>query len=172
MTLPADVPGRASPGCAVVCRSERGRWRPQADDTGCASATGLFLGCWVPGCAGAPWAGQEEAEDGVRGETIGGIPGAVGKGSPMVSPAACWPDRTRFAAFLTSPPQVFMMGGEVRNGLSSAPCASGQASRATRAQRGCIVDTRAVRLVCGSCAGTVPGGVRLAVSGFEPRSCM
>jgi hypothetical protein len=47
----------------------------------------------------------------------------------------CWPDRTRFAAFLTSPPR-FHDGGEVRNGLCSALCASGHVSRASARSAG------------------------------------
>jgi hypothetical protein len=33
-----------SPACAVVCHAVRGRWRPQADDTGLTLSLTLILG--------------------------------------------------------------------------------------------------------------------------------
>ena len=57
--------------------------------------------------------------------------------------------------FLTSPPRMFLDGG-VRSGTpwSSAPCASGQASRAPACSAGGTVPARTVGSVCGACRCT------------------
>ena len=109
----AGFPCQSGPASTVVCRAQRGRWRPQADDTGLTLAL-VFWFCPA----------------GLTGRAL--------------------------LLFLTSPPRMFLDGG-VRSGTlwSSALCASGQASRATRAQRGCTVPARAVSVVCGRCARAV-----------------
>jgi hypothetical protein len=57
--------------------------------------------------------------------------GARGRVSPLVSPPLpCWPDRTRCCVPDLASPGAPGWGGEVRNGLCSALCASGQANRA------------------------------------------
>jgi hypothetical protein len=116
-----------------------------------AYATGLFLGgqCLaVPGIPG--WARRGLKDGGAGGNHRGNPWGARGRVPPLVSPR-CPAGLTGRALllFLTSPPRVLLDGG-VRSGtpLSSALCASGQASRATRAQRGCTVSARAVRALC------------------------
>jgi hypothetical protein len=110
--------------CAVVCHAERGRWRPQADDTRvplplvCSSAAGRLA---VPGIPG--WA-RRGLKDGGAGETIGGIPGALGTGAPVGFPR-CPAGLTGCALllFLTSPPRMLLDGG-VRSGtVYAAPFA-------------------------------------------------
>jgi hypothetical protein len=61
----------------------------------------------------------------------------------------CWPDRTRFAAFLTSPPRFHDGGGQERSVQRPLHVRAGQQGK--RAQRGRIIPTRKVPVACGFC---------------------
>jgi hypothetical protein len=74
--------------CAVVCPAERGRWRPQADDTG-VPVPGVVPRWPVPACS---WGSLGGPGGGLRmGGAEGNHPGepwATGKGSPGWFPPA------------------------------------------------------------------------------------
>jgi hypothetical protein len=99
----------------LCCRVPRGAWQLEAAGRryGCVPAPGVCSSAASVWRAGGPLGGPGGGlRMGGAGETIRGNPWGYGEGFPRLVSPRCPAGLTgRAAAFLTSPPRVFMMGG-------------------------------------------------------------